>query len=114
MQIIQFWQSFLIIKYIIKLKIKILKSKQKNVNLYLAKSANNAIFQIQSTQFTNFFYNSSANDTWKYQQNMPLFDFDEWISLLVEKYNYSKGEIHIGIFQNNELSNANYNSILKL
>jgi len=45
---------------------------------------------------------------------MPLFDFDEWISLLVEKYNYSKGEIHIGIFQNNELSNANYNSILKL
>jgi hypothetical protein len=58
---------------------------QKNVDIYLGKSANNTIFQIQSFEFTNFFYNSSTNDSWKYEQNMPIFDFNECISLLFKK-----------------------------
>ena len=88
------------------------KNYQKNVDLYLAKSANNTIFQVISTEFTNFFYNSSANNSWKYEQNMPLFYFDDCISLLIKEYNYSKNEIHIGIFQNNDLKKNNQNSIL--
>ena len=88
------------------------KYYQQSVDLYLAKSANNTVFQIVSSEFTNFFYNSSANDTWKYEQYMPLFDFDECISLLVKTYNYSKNEIHIGIFQNNDLRKNNPNTIL--
>ena len=88
------------------------KYYQQSVDLYLAKSANNTVFQIVSSEFTNFFYNSSANDTWKYEQYMPLFDFDECISLLVKTYNYSKNEIHIGIFQNNDLKKNNPNTIL--
>ena len=85
---------------------------QLNVDIYLAKSANNTIFKIISSEFTNYFYNSSTNDSWKYEQYMPLFDFDECISLLVEAYNYSKNEIHIGIFQNNDLKKNNPNVVL--
>ena len=88
------------------------KFYQQNVDIYLAKSANNTVFQIVSVEFTNFFYNSSTNDSWKYEQYMPLFDFNECISLLVETYNYSKDEIHIGIFQNNDLKKNNPNSVL--
>ena len=82
---------------------------QKNVDFYLAKCANNTIFQIQSSEFTNYFYNSSTNDSWKYQQSMPILELDNCISLLVEKYNYSRDEIHIGIFQNNDLKKEIYN-----
>ena len=85
---------------------------QRNVDIYLGKSANNTIFQIQSFEFTNFFYNSSTNDSWKYEQNMPIFDFNECISLLCKKNNYSKDEIHIGIFQNNDLKKEIPNTIL--
>ena len=87
------------------------KNYQQNVDIYLAKSANNTIFQIISTEFTNFFYNSSTNDSWKYEQNMPLFYFDECISLLMEEYNLSKNEIHVGIFQNNDLKKSNQNFV---
>jgi len=88
------------------------KYYQKYVDFYLTKCANNTILEIQSTEFTNYFYNSSTNDSWKYKQNMPIFDFDECVSLLAEEYNYSKDEIHIGIFQNNDLKKDNSNSIL--
>ena len=94
------------------IKDEFMSNYQHNIDIYLAKSANNTIFQIVSTEFTNFFYNSSTNDSWKYEQYMPIFDFDECISILVENYNYSKNEIHIGIFQNNDLKKNNYNSIL--
>ena len=88
------------------------KFYQNNVDMYLARSANNTVFQIESSDFTNYFYNSSTNDSWKYELNMPIFNFDECISLLEEKYKYSKDEIHIGIFQNNDLKKDTYNSIL--
>ena len=88
------------------------KLYQQNIDIYLAKSANNTIFQIISSEFTNFFYNSSANDFWKYEQYMPLFHFDECISTLVKNYNYSKDEIHIGIIQNNDFKKNNPNSVL--
>jgi hypothetical protein len=55
---------------------------QKNIDIYLSKSANNTIFQIVSTQFTNYFYNSSTNNSWKYEQNMPVFNFDKCLNLL--------------------------------
>ncbi len=83
---------------------------QKNIDIYLSKSANNTIFQIVSTQFTNYFYNSSTNNSWKYEQNMPVFNFDKCLNLLTEKYNYSKVEIHIGIFQNNDLKKDNFHN----
>ena len=85
---------------------------QTNVDIYLAKSANNTIFEIQSSEFTNYFYNYSTNESWKYQQNMPIFNFDECISKLENKFNYTKEEIHIGIFQNNDLAKENPNSLL--
>ena len=94
------------------IKTEFYKYYQKYIDFYLTKCANNTILQIQSTEFTNYFYNSSTNDSWKYKQNMPIFDFEECVSLLAKNYNYSKDEIHIGIFQNNDLKKDNPNSIL--
>ena len=94
------------------IKTEFYKNYQKYVDFYLTKCANNTILEIQSTEFTNYFYNSSTNDSWKYKQNMPIFDFEECVSLLEKNYNYSKDEIHIGIFENNDLKKDNPNSIL--
>ena len=96
----------------LRIKKEFNKYYQNNVDIYLARSANNTVFQIESSDFTNYFYNSSTNDSWKYELNMPIFNFDECISRLEEKYNYSKNEIHIGIFQNNDLKRDIHNSIL--
>ena len=85
---------------------------QENVDFYLANCANNTILQIQSYEFTNYFYNSSTNESWKYAQNMPIYDFENCIELLTEKYNYTKDIIHIGIFQNNDLKKENPNTML--
>ena len=86
---------------------------QTNVNIYLGKSANNTIFIIQSSEFNNFFYNSSTINSQKYKHNMPIFEFDECISKMREKYNIKNNEdIHIGIFQNNDLTIIKPNTII--
>ena len=89
------------------------KYYQTNVNIYLGKSANNTIFLIQSSEFTNFFYNSSTKDYQKYKHHIPIFDFDECISKIRVNYNIPNSEdIHIGIFQNNDLTKKKPNTII--
>ena len=86
---------------------------QEVVNIYLARSANNTIFEIQSESFTNFLYNSSTNDSLKYKQKMPIFDFTECENLLRKKYNLPNNEdIHIGIYQQNDLDTKKNNILL--
>ena len=79
-----------------------LENNNENILDYLSKYANNSVSITRNYDFSNYFYNTTTNDSFKMSLNMPIFNFSECINLLKNSSALdNETDIFIGIIEYN-------------